>query len=244
MANLDSVIAALLGAAFGARTFDSNRSLLSRVGYGLVALDLVGALGKGEPSISGSVGRVSKQPRQLGDGRTPATKVEFHKVDSISKRVSYIHQQMLKGVKDPKVYSLAREVLTRKCNGKWCVPEKDARAEINAVFGEIKSRVRYTWDPVNYDAFQTPGKTLDLAAGDCDDMTSLGGAMLMSIGYKVRSRVVHTQGFPTWNHIYLMVQLPSKEWMPFDATVNKPCGWQVPDSLMVRPPQDFDVPDR
>jgi hypothetical protein len=122
-----------------------------------------------------------------------------------------------------------------------CVPEKDAKKEAEALFYEVQKRVRYTWDPTDYDAFQTPAKTLALRAGDCDDAVSLLGALLRSVGHKVRTRVVQTKGQSTWNHIYLLVNI-NGQWMPLDTTVKQPPGWEVPPDLVVRK-QDFDVVD-
>jgi hypothetical protein len=55
----------------------------------------------------------------------------------------------------------------------------------------------------------------------------------------VRSRIVQTKGSSTWNHIYLVVRI-NGAWMPLDASVDKPAGWEVP-SAMVLKQQDFDV---
>ena len=235
---LKRAVTGLLGAAFGFQALDDEKEWWGRLGYGLVAFDLV------RRALNPTAGKLAGSPeRALSDGGRPSAPLSFQpaRVNSLDERVARIHEQMLTGVKDPKVYSLARTVLTRKCGDSWCVPEKDSLAEIRAVFSEVRTRVRYTWDPVTYDAFQTPQRTLELAAGDCDDMVSLLGAMLMSIGYTVRSRVVWTKGFSTWNHIYLLVQLPSGEWMALDATVDQPAGWEVPKDIMLKEPRDFAV---
>lgn len=136
-----------------------------------------------------------------------------------------------------------------------CVPEKDHVAEATAIYDTVRARVRYVWDPTDYDAFQSAVKTLALKSGDCDDYCILLGALLRSLGHKVRSRIVQTKESDTWNHIYLLVQVqgwrnhpknPNKgspsatDWMPLDASVKKFAGWEVPDNMVTRK-QDFDV---
>jgi transglutaminase-like putative cysteine protease len=70
---------------------------------------------------------------------------------------------------------------------------------------------------------------LELKAGDCDDMTILLGAMLMSTGHPVRLALV---GFRpdqphVYSHIYPEVNVRGR-WTPIDATVNQPIGWAPP----------------
>lgn len=243
---LRKAISTLLGLAFGAQALDDEKEWWARLAYGLVGFDILrrgwvedpnGILSRERLADAGPMSKSVLDQRS-----TVPLQFQSEHVGSLDERVQRIHEQMVLSTKDPKVYSLARTVLSRKCGNTWCTPEKDALAEVRAVFGEVRTRVRYTWDPIDYDAFQTAPKTLELATGDCDDLCILMGAMLRSIGYKVRSRVVWTKGFATWNHIYLLVQLPANgEWMALDATVDKPAGWEVPHSIMLHEPRDFDV---
>lgn len=248
---LERIVTGLVGAAFAIRILDSNRPWYIRLGYGLVGFDLLARAWESQPLFSGSqdaglLGRTLSAEKldagKLGK-QTPLKFVEV-KVRSIEERVSRVHEQMIQGTRDPKIYALAREVLSKKCGDNWCVPQKDNKAEAEALFYEVKQRVRYVWDPLDYDAFQTPAKTLHIRAGDCDDQASLLGALLRSIGLKVRSRVVRTIGNASWNHIYLIVQIPGgksgMQWMPLDLTVDQPPGWEVPQHF-VQEMKDFDV---
>ncbi len=241
--SLDQIAGLLLGAALGSRAFSTHASAIGRVGYGLVGYDLIstalrgGSLGYAAPQGAQKTGLVQKGMQANG----PTPKFEERRVRSIEERVKYVHEQAVKGTRDPQVYALAREVLSKKCGGDWCVAEKDNWGEAVALFNEVKKRVRYTFDPVDFDAFQTPAKTLALGTGDCDDYMSLLGAMLRSVGLRVRSRIVQTTGNTTWNHIYLMVHLPARNgWASLDLSVSQPAGWQVPKSAIIRQ-RDFDV---
>lgn len=239
---LSRTISALFAAAFGFQALDGTKEWWARLAYGLVGFDIL-RRGWAEDFTQARLADAGPLSKSVVSQRaTVPLSFQPQRVNSLDERVERIHEQMLAGTKDPEIYSLARTVLSRKCGNTWCAPEKDALAEIRAIFSEVRSRVRYTFDPLDYDAFQTPGKTLELACGDCDDSLALLGALLRSIGYKVRSRVVWTKGFSTWNHIYLLAQLPvTNEWMALDATVDKPAGWEVPRAIMLHEPRDFDV---
>lgn len=235
---LDKAIALLLGAGFGARALDSRKGALARLGYALVGYDLLKTGISGEGSLFGAQGSGLAK----GTGGKANLKFKETRVRTIAERVARVHEQMVLGTRDPEVYALAREVVTRKCGEDWCIPEKDHKGEMVALFNEARSRCRYTLDPTDYDAFQTPSKTLQLASGDCDDEVSLLGAMLRTIGIPVRSRIYQTQGNTTWNHINLMAQDPgSGEWISLDlAAIGKPAGWEVPKQYILKQ-RDFDV---
>jgi len=173
---LGRLIEGLLGSAFALRVLDDSKDWYIRVGYGLVGFDLLRSAWNGDPLLSGlPTAGLSKQGLGLPNlgriGRMgKVAKLNFGetRVYTLTQRVQRISEQLAKGVRDPKVYGLARAVLSqRNSDGSWVVPEKDSLAEIRALFYAVKSRVRYTWDPMWYDAFQTPGKTLELGTGDC-----------------------------------------------------------------------------
>jgi len=258
MSGFERVAAGLIGAAFGLKIFDAKKPLWARVAYGAVSFDLVTMALKpavehpllGDPKARLADARSkldSKFPAQHRTTTGPAvsvlhrteTKFVEKRVRTIQERVAHVHLQMIQGTRDPKIYTLAREIVAKKCGDGFCIPEKDAKAEITALFDEVRKRVRYTWDPTDYDAFQTPSKTLALKAGDCDDYVSLLGALCRTIGHQVRSRIVQTKGESTWNHIYLMAKV-GDGWMPLDASMKQPAGWEVPKSAVIRK-QDFDV---
>jgi transglutaminase-like putative cysteine protease len=182
--------------------------------------------------------QLATAPRKA-DGPARAT---YHTVRSIDDRIKYIRQLVKEGGTHPKVRALAHSILNRKCDGEWCVPEKDQIAEVAALFREVRQRVRYTLDPVRADTYTAPQRTLfELSGGDCDDSAAALGALLESVGYEVKLRVVQTQGYDSWNHIYLITKLPySSKWVPLDPSQDKPAGWEVPASLVTRK-RDFEV---
>jgi transglutaminase-like putative cysteine protease len=246
--NFDKIAAVLLGGVFGVRAFDVRRPLWARVAYGAVGYDFARAAWT--PSAPPTLGYAKTPAVPLSTPgyngpNTPNGKLAFasRRVNSIEQRVALVHQQMIHGTRDPQVYGLTRQVLAKRdAAGNWAIDEKDHASEVKAIFAEVRRRARYTWDPLDYDAFQTPRKTLELQAGDCDDLTSLLGAMLRSAGHQVRTRVVQTKGSDTWNHIYLVVKVGSG-WMPLDPSVKYPPGWEVPEGHVIKK-QDFIVVEK
>jgi len=108
-------------------------------------------------------------------------------------------------------------------------PPKDRWAEVCALFHWVRSNVRYTRDIFRVELLHTARRMLELRAGDCDDMTILLGAMLVSTGHPVRLALT---GFRrkrphSYSHIYLEVNVLGK-WIALDATMNRPIGWAPP----------------
>lgn len=172
------------------------------------------------------------QQRQLRGAIGSATN---HSVANLDERIAYIHEMLIKSSLSKETKEDAGAILGGKCGDHWCVRPKDDRAEVKALFQAIVDprspyARRYTRDHVTHDQFMHYRVSKKLRISDCDDMVIALGALLMSVGFHIRMRVVETTGEDSWNHIYLLVGLPSldpTEWMSLDPTVRKPAGWQV-----------------
>lgn len=110
-----------------------------------------------------------------------------------------------------------------------CVPPKDRRGEVAALFRWVRSNIRYTRDIYRVELLHTPRRMLELCAGDCDDMTILLGAMLLATGHPVRLALT---GFrphkpDSYSHIYPQA-LVCGRWLALDATMDRPIGWEPP----------------
>ncbi len=108
-------------------------------------------------------------------------------------------------------------------------PPKDRWAEVCALFHWVRNNVRYTRDIFRVELLHTARRMLELRAGDCDDMTILLGAMLLSTGHPVRLVLTGFQSKRphSYSHIYLEVNVRGK-WIALDATMNRPIGWAPP----------------
>jgi hypothetical protein len=205
-------------------------------------------------------------------GKTPAGRplvlkdgvhsIKFHPAGDINQRVGYIVNQIRKDSETPAVVSEARGLLARKCpvdprargaGLRWCVEPKDWKGEKIALFfyaltdPNSKMAMRYTRDHATVDMFGSAALMRRLPAGDCDDFVIRLGALLRSVGYSVKCRVVAPAGQPgQWAHIYLVVgdepgnPAPGR-WFALDPTEPQHGPfWEVPKHL-ISSVKDFDV---
>lgn len=181
-----------------------------------------------------------KQQRLAGRSRTVSAgglRLDSHDVKTLDQRIVYIMKMIRKGDEDPRIIEFTQRLLSQKCGSTWCVPEKDWEAEVVTIFNAVRSQIRYTMDPVSRDLFKAPVRSLEWHAGDCDDFVIVLACLLRSVGYHVKLRVIRTIDAPDWNHIYLLVQIPamqnkSARWVPLDASVDKPAGWEAPRRII------------
>lgn len=181
--------------------------------------------------------------------------MKFYPAGDIDNRVGRIAGQIRKDSLDPNVVSAARAIVSQKCGSleggrHWCVPVKDWKSEIRAVFNAVTNpnspfAVRYTRDHVEVDMFASSELMSRLPAEDCDGLTIRLGSLLRALGYHVRCRVVAPAGAPNqWSHIYLAVAVPpgSKDsWMPLDPSeAQHGAFWEVPQAL-ISTKRDFEV---
>jgi transglutaminase-like putative cysteine protease len=109
------------------------------------------------------------------------------------------------------------------------VPAKDRLGEVRALFDWVRRNIRYTRDIFRVELLHTARRMLELQAGDCDDMTILLGAMLLSTGHPVRLILVgfRPQRPHFYSHIYPEA-LVGGRWIALDATMPRPIGWAPP----------------
>src|SRR5262245_5268886 len=135
-----------------------------------------------------------------------------------------IAQMVQDGAKDFYVRQKAIEIFRA-----YKVKPKNRWGEVCALFDFVKRNVRYTRDIFRVELLHSARRMLELRAGDCDDMTILLGAMLLSTGHPVRLILA---GFRrnrphSYSHIYPEVHVRGR-WIAIDATVPKPMGWAPP----------------
>lgn len=164
---------------------------------------------------------------------------------NIHDRVRYIDKMIRKYREDPRIREIGAAILTKKCAGRggkyegsWCVAEKDWYGEIDAVFSELRKRVRFTRDVISKDTYQSPKRTIaQFNIGDCDDFTISLGSVLQSVGYPLKIRIIQTVPNDDFNHVYLMVGVPPmapRDWIAADASVPEPLGFQAPSDIVIK----------
>jgi transglutaminase-like putative cysteine protease len=106
---------------------------------------------------------------------------------------------------------------------------KDRRGEVCALFEWVQQNIRYTRDIFRVELLHSARRMLELRAGDCDDMTIVLGAMLVSTGHPVRLILA---GFRperphSYSHVYPEVNVAGR-WVPIDASTDRPIGFEPP----------------
>lgn len=170
------------------------------------------------------MGRYAAPPLSL-----PQINLGFIPKGYLGTQTTLHHVQALirSGAKDFYVRQKAIDILLAKA-----VPPKHYLEEINALFEWVQQNVRYTKDPFRVEVLHSARRLLELRAGDCDDMTILLGSLLEAIGHPVR--LVITGPDPLrpklFSHIYLEV-FHQGQWIPLDATMPYPMGWEPRTSV-------------
>jgi hypothetical protein len=113
------------------------------------------------------------------------------------------------GAKDQRVRGLAEQIVRG-------ITPKDYLAEALAVGRWVEVHVRYLRDTTSVELVQHPAHTIEAGAGDCDDMATLIGALLLSIGHKVAFvTVAFANG--QWSHVFAQIYDPkSGQWVVID----------------------------
>jgi len=183
------------------------------------------------------VGTGSTQSALVTERQVLAKHMRTAQVTTLEQRVRHIQGRILKGETDPQIYTLARQIVSRRCGDDWCIKEKDNVGEAKAVFDFMRKNVRYTSDSLNIDTFQNPILTVKLGTGDCDDHAATTCALLLSIGIPCRLKVVQTTDSNQPNHIYAQAGFPRsnpQKWLTLDSSVKVPFGWEVPGSSIAK----------
>lgn len=133
------------------------------------------------------------------------------------------------GIRDPLVVQTARRIVAR-------VPERDTRAEAEAIFRWLQAHLRYTRDPTDYELLVGPARFLreiqahGAAVEDCDSASMALAALLQAIGIRTRFRVLSGEAprgpDSRFSHVYVEAFMDG-EWVPLDPTIRgRPPGFR------------------
>jgi transglutaminase-like putative cysteine protease len=115
------------------------------------------------------------------------------------------------------------------------LPPRAWMAQIQACTHYVKSQIRYVNDPTTVELVQTPEKTLQYQAGDCDDQATLLAAMLDCTGHPCRFIAVGFNG-GDFSHVMTQTKISnsgddkpnSRDWLTCETIIDKPLGWFPP----------------
>lgn len=127
---------------------------------------------------------------------------------------------MGKCVKDGKKSMMVREKAISLCSS---LVQKDWSGQVRACHAFVRDCIRYIGDITNVETVQTPEKTMELRAGDCDDKATLLCALLESIGHPTRFMAVGFS-FGEYSHVYVETLIGNK-WIPLETTEPVEMGW-------------------
>lgn len=118
-----------------------------------------------------------------------------------------------------KVNPCVRELAVKITNR---LPGKHYTKEAAALQQWVQRNIRYVRDVRGVETLQTPVKTLQLKAGDCDDHSILLAAMLESIHHPTRFVAIGTSP-GSFNHVFVETEIKPR-WVPLETTQPWPMG--------------------
>lgn len=92
--------------------------------------------------------------------------------------------------------------------------------QVRAIQLWVQTHIRYVHDPTTVELVQTPQKTLQWSAGDCDDQAVLVAALLDSIGHPTQFYAVGFNGGPL-EHVLTRTKIGT-QWVAVETI--KPVG--------------------
>lgn len=146
-------------------------------------------------------------------------------------RIDFLANLIEKGSQDPVIYETTRKILKSKG-----VKSYDRYGEIKTIGEFVRDNIDYRNHILCRDSFQDAKRTLELGAGDCDQVTVLTNSMLACVGIPIGMRIITTDPDKNYHHIYALAGLRNSDalsgerstrWIPIDATSKKaPIGWE------------------
>lgn len=134
--------------------------------------------------------------------------------DTLNLMVSFTRQFR----RNLRIRSLAEQIVS-------IIPSRNYWGEAQAIQNWVRTNIRYTQDVADVETLKTPEALLFDRLGDCDDMATLTGALLQSIGHPVRYVAVGSGEANEFNHVYLETKIGDR-WVAVETTENEALGWQ------------------
>lgn len=107
------------------------------------------------------------------------------------------------------------------------VAQRDWRNEVRALQEWVRDQISYRMDPDDLELVQTPEKTLEFGAGDCDDKATLLASMLLAIGHPARFCAAAIEG-DQFSHVLVQSKV-ADAWIMLETIIpGAPMGWYPP----------------
>jgi len=106
---------------------------------------------------------------------------------------------------------------------------KNFKGQIKAIRNWVADNIQYVRDIRGVETLQTPAKTLEYRAGDCDDQSTLVATLLETVGFRARLRAIKIDKTGPFCHVFTEVNLgPPGRWLPMETTEPWAVGQQPP----------------
>ncbi|MDP2652013.1 MAG: transglutaminase family protein [bacterium] len=175
----------------------------------------------------------AKFQADVAAGRPPTPIVRYVNIEGPEDTFELVRKEIRDAAGTFTVMKAAREIVAD-------IPEREKLAEIIRIGQWSQAHVKYTNDPWGIETVNSPVWLLHHGhlGWDCDDHTALNGALLKSLGIRVRPIMGGNEKFGGWFrkskigyvHIWLQAFDPkSGTWVDVDSTnKQQPIGWRYP----------------
>lgn len=102
--------------------------------------------------------------------------------------------------------------------------ERDWYGEVATLQEWVRDNIKFVRDPEQFELVQTPQKTLEIGAGDCDDKSTLLAALLCALGHPAQFVAIGFEGAP---HSHVLVRTKVGDtWLPCETILRGvTVGW-------------------
>lgn len=157
--------------------------------------------------------RIKKRWGELGAGGQMVRSV-MADFGSIEEQLTYLRRM----IETWRAMTWTRDLAIKIINEAH-VPDRNKAAQAVAIAEWVRSNVRYVNELP--ETFQTPKRTVQAGAGDCDDHTTLIGSLCENLGIPIEVVGLKVDGM--WQHVFprALIETPTKKVlrMPLDSTI-------------------------
>jgi hypothetical protein len=132
----------------------------------------------------------------------------------------------IEGTQHGDIWELSRMLV----GGDSPVDVHDTSGEAQRLLKYIQDHLRWTPDTGNAETVAAPWRTLQVRAGDCDDLSTLLASLGVSIGLETRFKAIAAnEDFKKeFSHVYVQFKLDG-EWVSAEPSIKEvPLGWESP----------------
>lgn len=107
---------------------------------------------------------------------------------------------------------------------------KNFRGQVARLQNYVRNSIQYVKDINGVETVQTPDRTLQNRAGDCDDHSVLLASLLESIGHPTRFVAIKTSPFGPYVHVFTETKIGA-QWVAAETTEEWPLGYRPPKAF-------------